>query len=157
MTLFSTIYANVLPKFKSYEIPQMEVDEIEEHLHDYLSPAASRFHVCRQNLTDVDEENKCFNADLTNIEIEILSNFLVIEYIDSNYIRVPSILKSTLSSTDFHSYSNANLLEKLMAMHDTFLNENEGLLSKYSWLGLCNDAADNDSINKIKQRSNLKS
>ena len=32
------------------------------------------------------------------------------------------------------------MLDKLMAMHKTYLAENEALLSRYAWLGLKNDS-----------------
>lgn len=134
-TPYEKIYENLLPKFRDYDIPYMTVEEVKETLHDYLIPAISRFHVCRKDLTDRDDLIETFNVELSDMEIEILSNFLLLEYIDSNYVRVPIVLKSHLSSKDFNTYSNANLLDKLMAMHTKFLSENEALLSRYAWLG----------------------
>lgn len=134
-TPYEKIYANLLPKFQSYEIPFMEVDEVKDFLHDYLIPATARFHVCRQDLTDRDDILQRFNVDLSDVEVEILSNYLLLEYIDSNYIRVPILLKVSLPSTDFKAFSSANMIEKLMNMHKTYLSENEALLSRYAWLG----------------------
>ena len=65
----------------------------------------------------------------------ILSNYLLLEYIDSTYIRTPTLLKVNLSSSDFNAFSPANMLDKLMAMHKTYLSENETLLSRYAWMG----------------------
>lgn len=135
-TPYEKMYANLLPKFKSYEIPIMTEDEVKEYLHDYIIPAISRFHVCRKDLDDRDDELECFNCDLSNKEIEILSNFLLLEYIDSNYIRVPVVLQVNLSSSDFNAFSNANLLGKLLEMHEKFLKENETLLSRYAWMSV---------------------
>lgn len=134
-TPYEKIYENLLPKFRSYEIPIMTEDEVKDYLHDYLIPAIARFHVCRKDLNDRDDVNECFNSDLSTMEIEILSNYLLLEYIDSTYIRVPTLLKANLSSNDFNAFSNANLLDKLMAMHKTYLAENEALLSRYAWMG----------------------
>lgn len=133
-TSFDRIYDNVLPKFRSWEIPLMSEDEVRECLHDYLVPAITRFHVCRKDLSDRNDEIGEFNVKLSDIEVEILGNFLLIEYLDSTYIRTPTLLKSSLSSTDFNSFSSANMLDKLMAMHKTYLSENESLLSRYAWL-----------------------
>lgn len=134
-TPYEKIYENLLPKFRSYEIPLMSTEEVKDFLHDYLVPAISRFHVCRKDLNDRDDIVQRFNVDLSDIEIEILSNYLLIEYIDSEYIRVPSVLKVQLPSTDFKSYSSANFLEKLVAMRTTYTKENETLLSRYAWMG----------------------
>ena len=134
-TSYEKIYENLLPKFRSYEIPLMSTEEVKDFLHDYLVPAISRFHVCRKNLNDRDDILQRFNVDLSDIEVEILSNYLLIEYIDSEYIRTPSLLKVQLPSSDFKAFSPANFLEKLMAMHKTYVSENETLLSRYGWMG----------------------
>ena len=132
-TPYEKIYENLLPKFKSYEIPLMTEEEVKEYLHDYFIPAISRFHICRKNLNDRDDTKEQFNSELSDTEIEILSNYVLLEYIDSTYVRTPTLLKVNLSSSDFNAFSPANMLDKLMAMHKTYLAENETLLSRYAW------------------------
>lgn len=134
-TPYEKIYDNLLPKFRSYEIPLMTTEEVKDYLHDFLIPAISRFHVCRKDLNDRDDIVQRFNIELSDIEIEILSNYLLIEYIDSEYVRTPSLLKVQLPSSDFKVFSPANFLDKLMAMHKTYVTENETLLSRYAWMG----------------------
>ena len=133
-TPYTAIYENMLPKFRSYEIPLMTVEEVQEYLHDFIVPATTRFHICRKNLDDRDETLQQFNEDLSNTEIEIISNFALIEYLDSTYVRTATLLKVNLSSSDFNSYSPANMLDKLLSMRDTYRRENETLLSRYSWM-----------------------
>ena len=134
-TPYEKLYENLLPKFRSYEIPLMSTEEVKDLLHDFLIPAISRFHVCRKDLKDRDDILQSFNIELSDIEIEILSNYLLIEYMDSEYIRTPSLLKVQLPSSDFKVFSPANFLDKLMAMHKTYVSENETLLSRYAWIG----------------------
>jgi hypothetical protein len=134
-TPYEKLYENLLPKFRSYEIPLMSAEEVKDCLHDYLISAVSRFHVCRKDLSDRDDIIQSFNVDLSDIEIEILSNYLLIEYIDSEYVRTPSLLKVQLPSSDFKVFSPANFLDKLVAMHKTYVSENETLLSRYAWIG----------------------
>lgn len=154
-TSYERIYDNVLPKFRSWEIPLMSEDEVKECLHDYLVPAIVRFHVCRKDLNDRDDDLGSFNVELSDVEVEILSNYLLLEYLDATYIKTPTLLKSSLSSTDFNSFSSANMLDKLMAMHKTYLTENESLLARYAWLtfkdsGISfNDGYDKKSDNTI--------
>ena len=133
-TPYTAIYDNLLPKFRSYEIPLMTADEVKEYLHDFIIPAITRFHICRKNLNDRDDTLEQFNQDLSDTEIEIISNFALIEYLDSTYVRTASLLKVNLSSSDFNSYSPANMLDKLMNMRDAYRKENEMILSRYSWL-----------------------
>jgi hypothetical protein len=112
----------------------MTVEEVKDYLYDFLTPAISRFHVCKKDLNDRDDIIQRFNIELSDIEIEILSNYMLIEYIDSEYVRTPSLLKIQLPSSDFKVYSPANFLDKLMAMHKTYVTENETLLSRYAWM-----------------------
>ena len=134
-TPYEKVYDNLLPKFRDYDIPIMTTDEVKDYLYDFLIPAISRFHVCRKNLNDRDDTLEIFNCELSDVEIEILSNYALIEYIDSTYVRTPTLLKVSLSSSDFNSYSPANMLDKLMAMRNKYTSENETLLSRYAWMG----------------------
>ena len=134
-TPYEKLYENLLPKFRSYEIPLMSTEEVKDYLHDFLIPAISRFHVCRKDLNNRDDILQRFNVELFDIEIEILSNYLLVEYIDSEYIRTPTLLKVQLPSSDFKAFSPANFLDKLVAMRTTYTKENETLLSRYAWMG----------------------
>ena len=124
----------------------MTDDEVKEYLHDFLLPAIVRFNVCKNNLFNRDDAKETFNCNLTDNEIEILSNFMIIEYIDSEYIRTPSLLKVNLSSTDFNAFSPANHLDKLLNMRESFVRENEMLLMKYSWCGVTDENKSNLSV-----------
>lgn len=134
-TPYERIYESFLPKLQDYDIPAMTADEVKDRLHDYLIFAIPKFHVCRKDLNDRDDILQRFNVDLSNDEIEILSNYMLLEYIDSTYIRTPTILKVSLSSSDFNAFSNANMLSKLTEMQKRYLSENETLLSRYAWMG----------------------
>ena len=134
-TSYERIYESFLPKFQSYDIPQMTEDDVRDSLHDYLVSATARFHVCRKDLNDRDDLLQRFNSELSVEEIEILSNYMMLEYIDATYIRVPTLLKVSLSSSDFNAFSPANMLSKLTEMQKRFLSENETLLSRYAWMG----------------------
>ena len=134
-TPYEKIYENLLPKFRDYDIPLLTIDEVKDYLHDFLVPAISRFHVCRKDLNDRNDILERFNVILSDVEIEILSNYALVEYIDSTYVRTPTLLKASLSSSDFNSYSPANMLDKLMSMRNKYISENETLLSRYAWMG----------------------
>ena len=135
-TSYEKVYDSLLPKFRSYEIPLMTTEEVKDYLYDFLMSAIPKFHVCRKNLEDRDDIIQSFNVELSDIEIEILSNYLLIELLDSEYIRVPSLLKISLPSSDFKAFSKANMVDKLMSMHSTYVKENETLLSRYAWMGM---------------------
>ena len=132
-TSYEKIYERFLPKFRDYEIPVMPEDMVIERLHDYLVSATARFHVCRKNLSDRDDLLMRFNEELSDREIEILANYMILEYVDATYVRVPTLLKSNLSSTDFNAFSSANLLSKLNDLQERSRVDNETLLMWYAW------------------------
>ena len=134
-TSYEEIYEDFLPKTRNYDFLAMSEEELKEHLHDYLVPAIARFHVCRKDLNDRDDLLQRFNSELSDLEIEILSNFCLLEHIDSTYVRTQNLLKMNLASTDFNSFISANHLDKLMEMRNKYLKENEGLLIRYAWKG----------------------
>ena len=131
-TPFTVLYESVLSKIKDYDFLNLEESEIYEVLSDYLRPAIVAFRGCRQDLS---QRNKVkFRCKLTDTEIEILTNYMVIEYLDSNYIRVPLALKQTLSSKDFNAFSSANQLGKVMEVRENYRKNTETLLSRYRWI-----------------------
>ena len=131
-TPFTELYESVLSKIRDYDFLNLEENEIYEVLSDYLRPAIAAFRGCRQDLSQRNEDR--FECTLTDTEIEILSNYMTIFYLDSNYIRVPLALKQTLSSKDFNAFSPANHLDKMVAMREKYRKDNETLLSRYRWI-----------------------
>lgn len=152
-TSYEKLYENLLPKFKSYEIPLMTEDEVKEELHDYILPATVMFHNCKKDLSKRDEESECFEEELNDKEIDILCNFMIIKYVDANYVLTPTLLKVNLSSSDFHAFSPANFLDKLIAMQKHYRWENDTLVSQYSWI----ESTETDAISKLKSCSTKKS
>lgn len=131
-TPYTVLYDSVLSKIKDYDFLNLKEDAVYSILHDYIRPAIVSFRICKVDLSNRNE--KGFNITLNDTEIEILSNYMVINYLDSNYIRVPSVLKQALPSKDFKAFSSANLLDKMLAVRDKYLSDNETLLSRYSWI-----------------------
>lgn len=131
-TPFTALYDGVLSKIRDYDFFNMKQDEIYEVLSDYLRPAIAAFRSCKQDISQRTEEG--FECTLTDTEIEILTNYMTIAYLDSNYIRVPLALKQTLSSKDFNAFSPANHLEKMVEMREKYRKDNETLLVRYSYI-----------------------
>lgn len=131
-TPYKVLYDNVLSKIRDYDLNDLEENEIYEILSDYLLPAIVSFRVCKKDLSDRDSVG--FNATLNDTEIEILSNYMVLEYIRGNYIRVPNMMKMQLSSKDFNAFSPANQLDKIQSSADKLLFDTETLVTRYTWL-----------------------
>lgn len=91
------------------------------------------FSGCTQDLDDKDDELGEFNFALSNKNFQILSNYMVICYLDANYIRTGEMLKSHLSSTDFHKYDNKDTLGKVKEIRQMYKDENDQLMINYSY------------------------
>jgi len=73
-----------------------------------------------------------FEVVLMDEEIEILINFIYIEFLSANYINVPSLLRQSLVSRDYHTFSSANHLNGLMNLHNVAQKETRQMISIYS-------------------------
>lgn len=134
MTPYTDLYASVLSKIRDYDFVKLDEEHIYEVLSDYVRPAIVSFRGCKQDLSDRDDDAGEFNIDLTDTEIEILANYMVICYLDSNYIRVPLALKQALPSKDFHAFSPANHLNAVVAARERYRKDNETLLVRYRYI-----------------------
>ena len=131
-TAYKELYNSVYSKIKDYDLVQLPEENADEILHDYIRPAVLKFECCDQNLADRDEVLEQFNMDLSDVNFEILTNFMVVEYLDSTYVRTTKMLKSYMGGTDFHKYDNANMLSRLLEVRNTYENKNKQLMINYS-------------------------
>lgn len=134
-TVYKELYNSVYSKIKDYDFVNIPENEVDEIMHDYLRPAIVAFEECNQDLSNRDEELKCFNFDLSDVNFEILSNFMVIVYLDSTFIRTSLMLQAHMSTADFHKYDNANVLGKAIEVRDMYKKENKQWMINYSLRG----------------------
>lgn len=134
-TTYKELYNSVYSKIKDYDFVNMLEEDADEILHDYLRPAVVAFECCNQDLSDRDEGLQQFNIDLNDVNFEILSNFMVIVYLDSTYIRTSLMLKTHMSTADFHKYDNSNVLGKVIEVRDMYKRENKQWMINYSLRG----------------------
>lgn len=132
-TPYTVLYDGVISRLKSYDFIKITEHEVQDILFDYIRPSIVRFKHCKQDLKNRDDNSKTFHIELTDEEIEILIRLMFIEYLSANYINVPSMLKSSLSSKDFNAFSPQAHLDKLIALRDTYKREVNQMISVYSY------------------------
>lgn len=132
-TAYKELYNSVYSKIKDYDFINIGEDAADDILHDYIRPAIVAFESCKQDLSDRDEVLMQFNFDLPDIDLEILSNYMVIAYLDATYIRTPLALQAHMSTSDFHKYDNSNVLGKVIEVRDMYKKENKQLMINYSF------------------------
>ena len=132
-TTYLSLCDRFFSKIKDYDLASMSETTATEIAIGYIPPACLMFESCNQDLDDRDDilGEFCFQLSPTNIEI--LTNFMVIEYIDSNYLRTSSALKSRLSSADFKSLNLQQQLTKVMELRSMLKSENDQLAINKSY------------------------
>ena len=131
-TPYKVLFDGVVSKLRSTGISNITEDEFDEILLDYIRPACVRFRACKQNLSKRNDTLAMFEIELIDEEIEILINFIYIEFLSANYINVPSLLRQSLVSRDYHTFSSANHLNGLMNLRDVAQKETRQMISIYS-------------------------
>lgn len=114
-TNYTEVYGRFLSKIR--DIPLQKImdkdrDFAEKMMHRYLVSATAHFTYSNKNLSDRNEDSKKFNIILNDLEIEILSMFMVYAYLNQFIISTDKIV-DRLSSKDFRSYSPANLMNEI--------------------------------------------
>lgn len=99
----------------------------------YIPKACIMFESCNQNLEDRDDELQQFNFQLDKTNFEILCNFMLISYLDTEHICTNQMLKSRLSSSDFKSLNLPQQLSKVMELRTMLKSENDQLAINKSY------------------------
>lgn len=133
MTTYDEIFGLFLSKVEDFEIQnklQMEIDFAKEMLFDFLRSAIPKFTYSTKDLSNRDDTLLQFNIALTDMEKEILSTLMVVEYLSPKIIR-DEYLESYLGSKDYKTFSPANLLKELKDLRKTFKDEANSLMVEY--------------------------
>lgn len=120
-------------KIKDYDLANMDENVATEIAIGYIDSACSQFQSCTQDLDDRDDELAQFGIKLSNINKQMLVNYMCIEFLDSNFLRVSQALKSRLSTSDFHSLQNPQQLSKVMELRTMLKSENDQLAINKSY------------------------
>ena len=99
----------------------------------YMRSAIVAFQSATQDLSDRDDELAQFNFRLSDNTFVILVNYMIIEWLTSNFILTSNALKSRLSTSDFHSLNLHNQLSKATELRNTLKAENDQLAINKSY------------------------
>ncbi|HZJ99527.1 MAG TPA: hypothetical protein VFC79_05955 [Tissierellaceae bacterium] len=109
----------------------MSEEGLEKTIYMYRNSAEVRFKKC-EKLSTKNEEEKQYDTELTNEELEILSSYMVIEWLRQriNNIR---LLKQGMSTKDYTIYSQANHLDTLIKLRKDTEQEVDRMLISYTY------------------------
>lgn len=122
-TTYKELADAVFDKMKSYGFARMSEKDAYDIVIGYIRPSIVKFENCKQNLSNRDDLLKEFNFKLTDNTFFILTNYMIIEWLDSNYILVDEALKSYLTPSDFKSLENKDMLTKKIELRENLLKE----------------------------------
>lgn len=120
-------------KIKDYDLANMDENIATEIAIGYIDSACSQFQSCTQDLDNRDDELGQFGLELSNTNKQMLVNYMCIEFLDANFLRVSQALKSRLSTSDFHSLQNPQQLAKVMELRTMLKSENDQLAINKSY------------------------
>lgn len=132
MTSFETIYEDFLLKIDDIELANYDDDLADETLMGYLRQAIKSFHYCNQDLT-FDEYSGSFNVELTPLEIDIISEFMVVKWLKPKLDNLEN-LRNALNTSDHSFYSPANLLKQVETRYKKSVREAKSLMNEYTLL-----------------------
>ena len=132
-TTYKELADAVFLKIKDHSFCEMSEDIAYEIVIGYMKPAIVAYQSATEDLSDRDDELAEFNFKLSDTTFVILVNYMVLEWLDSNYIRTSSALKARLSSSDFHSLQLSNQLGKAMELRTLLKTENDQLAINKSY------------------------
>jgi hypothetical protein len=132
MTLYADIYGGFLNKITEYSFLSLAESDLEAILYKYLLNSISRFKRCKKDLSDRDDLLSQFNFDLDIEEQDILETMMLDEWIKPKIYNI-ELIKQAISSKDFQITSQANHLDKLIALRKELKVEISQKLSSYSY------------------------
>ena len=131
-TTYDAIYNIAASKITDPEIALLSSDDLEEMFHDYLISAISQFRKCKSDLSDRDDEIRQFNADLLDVEKEILAILLVRQWLQPQLYSA-LLTKQVFSDKEQKYYSQAQHISELRALDETLKLEAQKLSRDYSY------------------------
>lgn len=120
-------------KIKEYDLLQASEDTVYDIAIGYIDTACNKYQSAKVDLSDRDDIIQEFNFELDTNTKDTLANYMVLEWLDSNYILTSQALKPRLSSTDFHSLNLDTMLNRAMDLHKLIKNETDQLAINKSY------------------------
>ena len=133
-TTYKELADYVFIKIKDSDFAQMINEEIAyDIVIGYLRTAIVMFDNCKQDLSDRDDILQEFNYTLNDDTFIILCNYMVIEWLTSEFILTRQNLKARLSTSDYHKIDTKDMLGKAMELRSMLKSENDQLAINKSY------------------------
>jgi hypothetical protein len=130
-TSYDDINNAFLNKITDDYLANLTETDLQNLLDKYQKSASAKFKKCKK-LVDKDDVLRQYNNDLTNEEIEILANLMILEWLKPKIYSM-ELLKQSMSTKDFKLYSQANHLKELQELKKETEAEINRLIVSYTY------------------------
>ena len=130
-TPYSVIENSFLNKITDDLLLSMVDEDIEAMLDSYRVSASVMFKQCAK-LSDTDDVKRVYSTTLTNEEIEILANLMVLEWLKQR-INSMELLRMGMSTKDFRTYKQSEHLNSLLTLKKDTLGAVDRLIVSYTY------------------------
>lgn len=130
-TPYSTVETKFLSKISDRYLLTMDAEDLQAMIDNYRESAEVSFKKCSK-LIDKDDTLHQYNQTLTNEEVDILSDAMVVEW---SYPTVNSIenLKMRMTTKDYTAFSQAKMIDSTLAFIKQTEIRTKRKISSYIW------------------------
>ena len=133
MTSYETIYNAALSKITDPQLAMLPEEDLENMLYGWMKSAIAKHRKCTSDLSDRDDNGKQFNADLTDLEVEILGILMAREWVSGQLLSVTNTLQ-VFSGKETKYFSQAQHLAELQALDEKLRLEAQQLSRDYTYI-----------------------
>ena len=123
-TKFETIYNRFFSKVTDDMYMELDKKQTESMVEELHLSALPWFEFPRVDLYNFNQEDKIYNIELSNEEINIIAIYMLVEWLTQQLVSVENT-RMKYSGSDFKMTSQANHMSKLLALKKDY--EREGL------------------------------
>lgn len=133
MTAYEKVFDAFRSKVSDYDLMLLEATDEVEILLGYMKSAIAKFGRVCDKLAAADDTLARFDGDLTDVEIDILTE-LMVENWTKPKLYDSEKLRNSLSTKDYSFYSPANLLAQLRELNKEAKKNARHMMNEYSIL-----------------------
>lgn len=122
VTYFSEIYESFLSKITDDMYMELSPDDTQKLLQELFLSALHWFEFPRQNIYDFDKELEQYNIELSTEEINIISTYMIVEWLGQQLASVENV-RMKYSGSDFKFTSQANHMSKILSLKTNYTKE----------------------------------
>lgn len=130
-TPFSVVDNSFLNKISDSFLLTIPEENLQSIIDGYRTSAGIRFKQCKK-LSNKDIVLRKYNEELTDEEVEILANLMILEWLKPQ-INSIELLKQGMSNKDYRMFSQANHLESLKGLKKDTQSEVDKLIVSYTY------------------------